>query len=210
MVFVIEIVIWYVLLWAAAKWGGREGLITYVVSAAIVANIETTQFIHLLGIDMPGGVIPFACLFLATDVASEQYGRLFSHRLVLYSGLGMLISSLIVALFGLNIGVSDSFHEALHATVRIAFASITVYYLCGWLDVHLYHRIGRLCRYKWLRNNVATATSQFVNATLFILLAFGWVGIAPILGNWLISFALALLDTPILYIVTGQDRLLND
>jgi len=210
MIFVTEILVWYLLLWLTAKFAGKEGLITYAVSAAIIANVETTQFIHVMGMEMPGGIIPFACLFLATDVSSEMFGRRFSRKLVLYSGMGMLLSSLVIALFGMNDGVSDSFNEALGSTQRIAFASITVYYICGQLDVRLYHYIGKLTRFKWLRNNVATITAQFVNAFLFILFAFGWIGFEPVMGNWIISLCLALLDTPMLYIITGKDKLLKE
>lgn len=210
MIFVLEILIWYILLLLTCKFAGREGLITYIVSAAIIANIETTQFIHVFGLEMPGGVIPFACLFLATDVSSELYGRSFSRKLVQYSGFGMLLSSLIIALFGMNEGVSDSYHAALGSTLRIAFASISVYFICGQLDVRIYHTIGRLTRFKWIRNNVGTISAQFVNAFLFIVFAFGWIGIKPILGNWIISVGLALIDTPMLYIITGRDRLLEE
>lgn len=210
MIFVLEIIIWYILLLMTTKLGGKEGLVTYVVSAAIIANIETTQFIHVLGMEMPGGVIPFACLFLATDISSEIYGRQFSRNLVQYSGFGMLLSSLIIALFGMNDGVSASYHEALSSTLRIAFASITVYFICGQLDVHIYHAIGKKIKYKWIRNNVGTITAQFVNAFLFIIFAFGWIGIEPIIGNWTISVGLALIDTPMVYIITGRDRLLEE
>jgi len=210
MIFIAEILIWYILLYLTAKFAGKEGLITYAVSAAIIANVETTQFIQVMGMEMPGGIIPFACLFLATDVSSEMFDRKFSRKLVLYSGLGMLMSSLIIALFGMNEGVNDSFHEALGSTARIAIASISVYYICGQLDVRLYHYIGKLTHYKWVRNNVATVTAQFVNAFLFILFAFGWVGIEPIIGNWIISVCLALIDTPMLYIITGKDKLLEE
>jgi len=210
MYFILELIIWYLLLFLTTRFAGREGLITYVVSAAIIANIETTQFIHFLGLEMPGGIIPFSCLFLATDVSSELFGRMFSRKLVLYSGFGMMLSSLIIALFGMNEGVTADYHGALGSTLRIAFASISVYFICGQIDVRLYHVIGRLTKYKWIRNNVGTMTAQLVNAFLFILFAFGWIGIEPIIGNWIISVGLALIDTPMLYIITGRDKLLDE
>lgn len=210
MAFIAEILIWYVLLFLTTKFAGKEGLITYIVSAAIIANIETTQFIHVFGMEMPGGIIPFACLFLATDISSELYGRMFSRKMVQYSGFGMMLSSLIIALFGMNEGVSQSYHDALGATFRIAFASISVYFICGMLDVRIYHFFGKRVKYKWLRNNLGTITAQFVNAFLFIIFAFGWIGLDPIMGNWIISVGLALIDTPMVYIITGRDRLLED
>lgn len=210
MIFIAEILIWYALLMLTTKKGGKDGMITYVVSAAIIANVETTQFIKVMGMEMPGGVIPFACLFLATDVSSELFGRQFSRKLVHYSGFGMLLSSLIIALFGMNEGVSTSYHEALGSTLRIAFASISVYFICGQLDVLIYHYLGQKSKYKWIRNNAGTITAQFVNAFLFIVFAFGWIGLEPIIGNWIISVCLALIDTPMLYIITGKDRLLKE
>ena len=210
MLFITEIIIWYLLLLLATRMAGRDGLMAFVVGAAIIANVETIQFVDVFGVRIPGGSIPFACLFLATDVSSEIYGRLFSRKLVLFSGLAMCLSSFIFALFGMNGGVSTSYHETLDSTVRIALASLVVYYICGQIDVRLYHVIGKATRYKWLRNNIATISAQLVNAFLFILLAFGWIGFEPIIGNWMISLLLALVDTPMIYLLTGHDDYLED
>ena len=209
MTFIAELIIWYILLLIATKLAGKEGLVAYGMGAAIIANVETTQMITVFGNQLPGGVIPFACLFLATDVSSELYGRGFSQKLAFYSTIGFFLSSSLIGLFSMNQGVSEGYHEALGSSWRIAIASFSVYYVCAMLDIDLYFQIGRRCKYKWLRNNVSTITAQLVNAIFFIFLAYGWIGFEPIAYNWLISAVLAIIDTPMIYLITGRDRLLK-
>lgn len=56
----------------------------------------------------------------------------------------------------------------------------------------------------WLRNNLSTWTSQFVDTVIFISVAF--YGVVDelwslILGQYLIKLAIAALDTPVLYLI---------
>lgn len=209
MIFLIELCIWFLILLLATKISGKEGLLVYVIFAAVIANVETTQMVSVFGHTIPGGVIPFGCLFLATDVSSELYGRKFSQKLALYATIALLLSSSMIELFSLNQGISQGYQSALGSSWRIAIASFSVYYICAMLDIDLYFIIGRRTKYKWLRNNVSTIAAQFVNAFLFIIAAFGWIGIEPVIYNWLISAGLALIDTPMIYLITGRDRLLE-
>ena len=73
-------------------------------------------------------------------------------------------------------------------TPRIIFASLTVYIIVQKLDVWLYHKIweytekktGNRKKYLWLRNNLATLTSQLINSILYNLFAFYGKKIAKI------------------------------
>ena len=58
--------------------------------------------------------------------------------------------------------------------------------------------------YIWLRNNVSTIISQFIDTVIFITIAF--YGVFPnnvvlsiIIGQWFIKILVALVDTPFVY-----------
>lgn len=205
--FLLEIILWYLLLYIASR-RGINGLMAFVILAAITATIEAGQNIILLGYHLNGGCIPFATLFLATDIASETLGKKNSRSLVHYSGIAIILFSLFIALFGIYPGVRPAWHDTLGTTLRISVASVITYLLCGYIDIMIYHAIGKISRFKWLRNNIATITSQFINAAMFITLAFGW-NTELIIFNAVISTFLALLDTPMIYLITGRDKLLK-
>lgn len=60
---------------------------------------------------------------------------------------------------------------------------------------------------KWLRNNLSTMTSQFVDTIIFITIAFyGVVDNLPamIVGQYVIKLLLALGDTPFFYFFTRR------
>ncbi|MCQ2344377.1 MAG: queuosine precursor transporter [Paludibacteraceae bacterium] len=205
-IFLIEIIFWYLLLWLASR-RGFEGLLAFVIVASITATIEAGQNIILLGYHLNGGCIPFATLFLATDIASELQGKRESRSLVNYSGVAILLFPIVIALFGIYEGVRPAWYDTLGGTIRISVASVITYLLCGYVDIMIYHSIGRISKFKWLRNNIATITSQFINAAMFITLAFGWNS-ELVVFNAIVSTILALLDTPMIYIITGKDKLL--
>ena len=62
---------------------------------------------------------------------------------------------------------------------------------------------------RWIWNNVSTMTSQIIDTALFISIGFG-IGlgmgglelIGIMIGQYCIKFCLALLDTPIFYLLT--------
>ena len=66
------------------------------------------------------------------------------------------------------------------------------------MTVHFF----RLFKTLWLRNNFSTAVSQFIDSFLFITIAFyGVMPIWPLIfGQWVIKFAIAVMDTPLIYL----------
>lgn len=206
-IFLLEIILWYFLLWMFSH-RSFNGLLVFVILAAITATIEAGQNVEIFGYHLNGGCVPFATLFLATDIASETLSKKQSRSLVHYSGLAIVLFSVVVALFGLYDGIRIGWYDTLGNTLRISVASVITYLLCGYVDIMIYHAIGKISRFKWLRNNIATITSQFINAAMFITLAFGWDS-ELIIFNAIISTILSILDTPMVYIITGRDRLLK-
>ena len=89
--------------------------------------------------------------------------------------------------------------------IRITIASIIAYFVSQFHDVWAFNFWRKITgkRHLWLRNNASTLASQAIDTTLFISLAFyGVMPILPlILGQYFIKVCIALLDTPLVYLL---------
>lgn len=67
-------------------------------------------------------------------------------------------------------------------------------------------------KYKWLRNNASTMSSQLIDTVIFIAIAFYGVVdniILMIFAQYLIKLILAALDTPFFYFFTRRRKCKN-
>jgi uncharacterized integral membrane protein (TIGR00697 family) len=88
------------------------------------------------------------------------------------------------------------------------FASMITYLFAQFIDIHIYHFLKKLTKGKhlWLRNNLSTWFSQFVDTfTILILLSsFGiidWSNFKGLLiSGFLFKVLVALFDTPFIYL----------
>lgn len=175
----------------------------------------------------PAGVVAIAGTFLATDCYTELYGKRAARNLV---NLGFLLLLVMQGLLWLAIlapgsqsGVDPTlFAEVLGPSTNIVIGGITGYLLSQHWDVFAFHLVrewtgpDRL----WVRNMASTVTSQAVDTVVFVVIAF-WLaptlaGIGPalgssalaalVLGHYLAKLGLAVLDTPIVYLLVGIAR----
>ncbi len=100
---------------------------------------------------------------------------------------------------------SESFNDIFGTTLRVAIDSMLAYLVSQHYDVFVYIRLKKLTgdKFLWIRNNLSTVSSQFISTIIFITIAFyGILPIIPlIIGQWLVKSAIAVLDTPFLYLM---------
>ncbi len=199
---------------------GRKGVMAWSILATVAANIECLIQIDAFGMSMTGGNILFASTFLATDIISETCGKKQANHLV---NLNILVSVLFVLvsqswLFFQPNSVDFAFPhvQRLFSNVpRIMIASLITYAVVQKVDIWLYHLIWNFTaersqnnsRFLWIRNNVATIISQFLNSILFNFGAF-YLMMPEYTASycWTISMATfavyvvtSLIDTPFIY-----------
>ena len=135
------------------------------------------------------GAITYPITFLMTDILSERYKKKEVLKVVKY---------------GIIFAVLPTF---MMSNWRIALASIATFSIVQLMDVHIFHTLKeRAKKLWWLRNNASTMTSQFFDTVLFFTLAFSFVmpfeKIAHlIVGDYSVKLIIALLDTPIFYLL---------
>lgn len=214
----VSVVVLYSLVLFWYKIFGKTGMYCFTVLATLSANIEVLLLVDAFGIEMTLGNVLFATTFIATDILSENEGKECAQKAVnigIATGMTFVVVSSLWLLYkpGANDWAMPHFKALFTATPRLIFSSFIVYAVAQKLDVWLYHKIwkkteekcGDKTRYLWVRNNIATITSQLVNAVLYNILAFYGIFsdktlVSVILSTFCISIATSLLDTPVVYI----------
>ena len=202
----------------AHKLLGKTGLYAFTVFATILANIEVLILVDAFGLKMTLGNILFASTFLVTDILSENYGKKAANKAVTI-GIGTSILFILVSQSWLLYSpspedwVSPSISTIFATTPRLLMSSLSVFAIAQFLDVNLYHLLWKFTIKKfgkhesmlYIRNNMSTLVSQFVNAILFNVFAFGGVYdittlMRIILSTYIISICTSLADTPVVYL----------
>jgi len=172
-------------------------------------------------------VLAYALTFFASDCYAELYGRR-SAQIMVNVGFGM--NFVMLALVWLAIvapgspaGVDPAtFESVLGLSTNIVLGSLAAYIVSQNWDVVAFHAIGDWTDgdHLWLRNLGSTGTSQLIDTTIFVLLAFflvpttlgigqalpGAVLVQLIVGQYILKLLIALLDTPFVYAVVGYMR----
>ena len=212
------------------------GLITLFVVALATAQLTAAKVIALplpvalpvvgAEVTLPGAALAYALTFLASDCYAELYGRRATQVVV---NVAFLANFLVLALVwstlaapGVNPEISAAFDTALAPATGVVAGSLLAYVVSQNWDVFVFHAIrertgpGML----WLRNIASTATSQAIDTVIFVGVAFYAAPVllgtgepfAPSLllalglGQYLLKLAIAVLDTPIVYLVVGAVR----
>ncbi|WP_256403022.1 queuosine precursor transporter [Halorubrum salinum] len=200
-------------------------LATAQLTAAKVIALPLPVALPVVGpeITLPGAALAYALTFLASDCYAELYGRRATQVVV---NVAFLANFLVLALVwstlaapGVNPEISAAFETALGPASNVVAGSLLAYVVSQNWDVFVFHAIrertgsGLL----WLRNIASTATSQALDTAIFVGVAFyaapTLLGVgSPLppavllalgLGQYLLKLAIALLDTPIVYLVVG-------
>lgn len=211
--FFIAIIINFICVTLSYRFFGKTGIYAWIALATVIANIEVVKCVDIFGMPLTLGNITYGSIFLATDILSEKYGRSKAQKGVFIGFFSLLILTVFTQIDLLYIPNSDDFSQAAMQTLftltpRICFGSMLAYLISNTLDVFLYEKIKKLFpsdKFIWLRNNVATMTSQFVDTILFTLIAFlGVFSIKTVIElcitTYLVKILIAVCDTPFLYL----------
>lgn len=198
-----------------------------ITSNCIASKVWNTGIPFMGGtITLTVGVISYPLTFLITDVIGELWGKAKANIAVRYGFIAQVIATgiIIAARYfaPVDAGVQEAYVTLLGQQWVFVIASLVAYLCSQSLDVKLFHTIrdkyiakhGSTKGGRWIWNNVATITSQFVDSVLYATIAFGlgfgWLFdssqrialVGMILGQWLFKVAVALCDTPFFYLLT--------
>jgi queuosine precursor transporter len=180
-----------------------------------------------LSFNMSAGVVTWPLVFIMTDIINEYFGlkqvrflSVLTCVLIVYAFLviGFAIS-LVPADFwrvqttnGQSLDMDLAFNRVFGQGMWIIVGSVTAFLVSQLVDVAVFHRIKRVTGEGklWLRATGSTLISQLIDSFVVIFIAFyinpayswSWQMVAAIgLVNYTYKFAVALLMTPVLYLV---------
>lgn len=185
------------------------------VTSLVIANVVAGKVVLLFGVFVvPSAVIAYAFTFLATDVIDEMWGKEEANQTVKMGFIAQIFASfLILGAMYLPVApfakeTQTAFMTLLGQNWRFVIASLTAYLVSQHFDVWIFNVLKKKYCQKWIRNNLSTILSQLVDTSIFITIAF--IGGVPslftmIVSQFFIKFILALIDTPIFYLVTKEN-----
>lgn len=184
----------------------------------VVSNILAVKVFSIFGFDLPAAVIVYMATFLITDVIGEVYGKKMAAKAI---RAGFMTQ--IIVLFFIYVAVEvppapffdmqTEYEMILGGSFQVIIASLVSYLVSQNLDVFIFHKLkerhGR--RLLWLRNNFSAIITQFVDTSIFIVIAF--IGTVPaevlismIFMQYIAKIIIVLLDTPIVYLLVTLAR----
>ena len=164
------------------------------------------------------GVFLWPVVFVTTDLINEYFGRRGVRRITLLAA-GM-IAYVFLVLFATMLlpatpfsGVDDkSYNTVFGQSQWIIVGSLTAFLVSQLVDVLVFQTLRRRsgARMLWLRATGSTVVSQVIDSVIVL-----WIGLAIPLGwslgqfvqvavpNYLVKLGLAVLMTPVIYLVHG-------
>jgi len=204
----------FMLLIGMYKLFGKLGIYVWIGMATIIANIQVTKNITILGLSATLGNVMYGTIFLGTDALNEIFDKKAAKKAV-YLGFYVLLSTMILMQLALiftpnQTDISQGALEVIFGFLpRIVIGSLTAFFFSQLLDITLFQWIrSKLPANKWLwvRNNGSTMLSQLVDTCIFVPIAF--LGIYDFntvfqifITTYIIKVVVAALDTPFLYLM---------
>lgn len=176
---------------------------------------------------MSAGVLTWPIIFIMTDIINEYFGVKQVRFLSILTSILIAFAFIVVwgsmhlsaadfwvnqKINGENVNMNNAFAGIFGQGMWIIVGSIIAFIVGQLADVLIFHRIKKLTgeRALWLRATGSTLVSQLIDSLVVIFIAFylnpqysySWQMVAAIgLVNYTYKFIVAILMTPILYIV---------
>lgn len=195
----------------------KKELILYALflTSMVLVNTIGTKIIELFHIRVSVGIFFMPILFLVTDIIGEVKGKKEALFFVKISTI-MLIFLFVMVAICVAIPPHSSYHlqkeysTIFGSTLRMTLASLISFTISQNIDILIFSAIKKITQEKhlWIRNNISTFTSQLLDTTIFMFVAFYQISpkfdtsfiISLIIPYWLFKIIFALLDTPFCYL----------
>jgi uncharacterized integral membrane protein (TIGR00697 family) len=180
-----------------------------------------------LSFNMSAGVVTWPVIFIMTDIINEYFGIKQVRFLSIITSILIAYAFLVIwgtmhlsasdfwinqSINGQPVNMNNAYAGIFGQGMWIIVGSIAAFLIGQIADVFIFHKIKKLTgeRALWLRSTGSTLVSQLIDSFVVIFIAFylnpqyhwSWQMVAAIgLVNYTYKFLVAILMTPILYLV---------
>lgn len=195
---------------------GFHWLLALIAVQAVLMNIFVLKMMNIFTLEVTGGNVLYASIFLGTDIICEHYGKNKARQAVwigfFASVFFIIMSQFIMWYYPSSLDDGAFLHNTLSTifttTPRIVLASMGAYLISQHLDITIFNFLKKITKgkYLWLRNNGSTIVSQLIDTIFFTFV--GLYGIVAtnenvwqiILFTYIVKVIIAALDTPFIYL----------
>jgi len=190
-------------------------LLALFITSLILANTLGSKITTILGVRVSVGIFFVPLLFLITDIISEVHGFKKAREFFWISVMSMLFT-LIMMYVCIKLPANqtwnnqEAYQNIFSSSIRMTIASIIAFLISQYHDILSFEFLKNKTKGKflWLRNNLSTIVSQFLDTSIFMFVAFYQMTpkfttsfiFSLIIPYWLFKIAFALLDTPLCYL----------
>ncbi|MDO8624451.1 MAG: queuosine precursor transporter [Candidatus Diapherotrites archaeon] len=195
--------------------GQKLAVLSAVFTAGVIAaNLMGAKIADFNLFYASVGLLVFPPAMLALDIVQEVEGKEKARQIVFGTLCAMGFVLLMTAIAVWLPSAPRDFYPAEYGKIfgvslRIMIASILAFLIAELADIHVFRILKEKTGNKmlWLRANVSTLVSEFIDTAIFMTVAF--YGITPkhdavfliglIIPWWLLKCGYALLGTPLVY-----------
>ena len=189
-------------------------LLAIFVTALILGNLLGSKVTSIFGILTSVGIFAYPITFLITDIVEEVRGKKVT-KVFIYAGFVALLLTLLLTWIGIVMPPAsmyennEAYRTVFKNSIRVIIASLVAFLISQTHDIWAFNfwKKKTKSKYLWLRNNLSTIVSQFIDTTIFMFIAF--YNVSPgftvarvfqmIFPYWLLKVGIALIDTPLIY-----------
>ncbi|HLD31325.1 MAG TPA: queuosine precursor transporter [Patescibacteria group bacterium] len=181
----------------------------------ILSNITSTKLLSLGWFSFDGGTILFPLSYIFGDILTEVYGYARARRVI---WIGFALNLLMVIIFyvvqklppALDWTGQAAFEQILGVVPRIVLGSLVAYLVGEFANSYLLAKIKLKTkgRFFWLRTIGSTIVGQFLDTTIFLLVAFAGLFPWPLImiiwiSNYIFKILIEILLLPLTYKIAG-------
>jgi len=181
------------------------------VAVLLISNIASTKIVEFFWFTFDGGTILFPLSYIFGDILTEVYGYKESRRVIWIGFISALLMSVTLIIVGAMPAApdwtyQDSYDKILGLTPRLVAASLMAFWSGEFSNSFILAKMKVWTKGKmlWSRTIGSTVVGEFVDTSIFVLVAF-W-GVLPnellmtiIFSNYIFKTGIEVLFTPVTY-----------
>jgi len=190
-------------------------LFALYITSMVLVNTIGSKIITLFGVRVSVGIFFMPVLFLVTDIVGEVKGHKDAS---LFVRMSIFMLAFLFVMTGISVKLTPhptwdlqgQYQQIFGMSMRMSLASLASFAVSQNIDITIFMLFKKISggKHLWIRNNISTMTSRFVDTVIFMFIAFYHLTpkftvlyvFALIIPYWIFKVLFALIDTPLCYL----------